>query len=116
MRPDNSMARRYHWHSASGRSFVEAPHTAICGVNQGEILNLADKQAGPARSAVISLTREKPELIMRDIQQLVLPGHHDVRREDVDLRSLGHVLWLAHYHRPSNFETLILTEGLGSAT
>src|SRR5260221_2828778 len=116
MSPGNSMARRYHWHSASVRSFVEEPHTAICGVNQGEILNLADKQAGPARSAVISLTREKPELMMRDIQQLVLPGHHDVRTEDVDLRRLGAVLWLAHDRQPSNFEELVLLEGLGPRT
>jgi hypothetical protein len=60
MSPGNSMARRYHWHSANLRSFVEEPHTAICGVNQGEILNLADRQADPARNAVLSITQEKP--------------------------------------------------------
>jgi hypothetical protein len=61
MSPGNSMAWRYHWHSAGLQSFVEEPHTAICGTNQGEILNLADRQASPARNAVLSLTREKPE-------------------------------------------------------
>jgi len=116
MSPGNSMARRYHWHSAGLQSFVEEPHTAICGVNQGEILNLADKQAHPARNAVLSITRETPELMMQDIQQLVLPSHHDVRTKDVDLRRLGAVLWLAHDRQPSDFEELILLEGVGPRT
>jgi hypothetical protein len=116
MSPGNSTARRYHWHSAGLRSFVEEPHTAICGENQGEILNLSDRQADPARSAVLSLTREKPETMMQDIQRLVLPAHHDVRAEDVDLRRLGAILWLAHDRRPADFEELVLLEGVGPRT
>jgi hypothetical protein len=116
MSPGNSTARRYHWHSAGLRSFIEEPHTAICGDNQGKILNLADRQAGPARSGVLSLTREKPEMMMQDIQRLVLPSHHDVRGEDVDLRRLGAILWLAHDRRPADFEELVLLEGLGPRT
>ena len=112
----SSMARRYHWHSAGLQSFVEDPHTAVCGVNQGEILNLADRQADPARRGVLSLTREKPELMMQDVQQLVLPAHHDVRSEDVDLRRLGAVLWLAHDRQPADFEELLLLEGVGPRT
>src|ERR1700760_282551 len=110
------LARRYHWHSAGLESFVEDPHTAICGVNQGEILNLADRQAGGARTGVLSLTREKPESMMQDVQQLVLPAHHDVRTEDVDLRRLGAVLWLAHDRQPADFEELVLLEGVGPRT
>jgi uncharacterized protein len=116
MSPGNSMARRYHWHSTGLQSFVEEPHTAICGANQGEILNLADRLASPARNAVLSLTREKPETMMQDVQQLVLPSHHDVRTEDVDLRRLGAILWLAHERQPSDFEELLLLEGVGPRT
>jgi hypothetical protein len=116
MCPGNSLARRYHWHSAGLHSFVEEPHTAICGVNQGEILNLADRQAGPARGGVLSLTQERPETMMNDIQQLVLPSHHDVRTEDVDLRRLGAILWLAHDRQPADFEELLLLEGVGPRT
>jgi len=119
----SSMARRYHWHSAGLQSFVEDPHTAICGVNQGEILNLADRQASPARQGVLSLTREKPELMMQDVNRLVLPAHHlslpahhDVRSKDVDLRRLGAVLWLAHDRQPADFEELVLLEGVGPRT
>ncbi|MBS1606034.1 MAG: DUF763 domain-containing protein [Bacteroidetes bacterium] len=112
----SSMARRYHWHSADIRSFVEEPHTAICGANRGIILNLADREAGPAQQAVVSLTQEKPEQMMQDIQRLVLPAHHEVRTEDVDLRRLGAVLWLAHDRQPADFEELIMLEGVGPRT
>src|SRR3954470_14856722 len=40
MKTGNSTARRYHWHSLGLASFTEEPHTAICGVNQGTILNM----------------------------------------------------------------------------
>ena len=116
MSATSSMARRYHWHSAGLHSFVEEPHTAICGTPQGDILNLADRLACPARNAVLSITREKPETMMRDIQHLVLPAHHDVRTEDVDLRRLGAILWLAFDRQPSDFEELLLLEGVGPRT
>ena len=134
MSPGNSTARRYHWHSAGIRSFVDEPHTAICGTNQGLILNLADHQASPARDSILTVTREQPEYMMRDIQQLLLspdrppadpsspvdrlllPSHHDVRPEDVNLRRLGAVLWLAHERQPSDFEELVLLEGVGPRT
>ena len=116
MRTGDSTARRYHWHSAGLRSFVDEPHTAICGPNQGMILNLADSGASPARAGVLSLTREKPESMMQDVQQLVLPAHHDVRTEDVDLKRLGAILWLAHDRQPADFEELLLLEGVGPRT
>ena len=132
MSPGSSTARRYHWHSAGLRSFVDEPHTAICGANQGLIINLADRHASPARDGILSITQEKPEYMMRDVQQLLaippasptnrasrhllLPSHHDVRAEDVDLKRLGAVLWLAHERQPSDFEELVLLEGVGPRT
>jgi hypothetical protein len=116
MSPNSAMARRYHWHSADLRSFVDEPHTAICGDNQGIILNMADSHARPARDATMTIIREKPETMMQDIQQLVLPSHHDIRAENVDLRRLGAILWLAHEKHPSDFEELLLLEGVGPRT
>jgi hypothetical protein len=55
----NKTARRYHWHSEGLLSFVEEPHTGICGANQGTILNMTAVQAGGARSGVLSLTQPK---------------------------------------------------------
>lgn len=116
MNPADKTARRYHWHSANIKSFVEEPHTGVCGINQGQILNMTAVEAAPSRSGVLQLTHEKPELMMQEIQQLIMPGHHDVRAEDVDLKRLGSVLWLAHENQPKDFEELLLLEGVGPRT
>src|SRR5436305_10561895 len=55
----SSMARRYHWHSQNVRSFVEEPHTAVCGINQGLILNLTASEASSARNGIMNITKEK---------------------------------------------------------
>lgn len=49
------LARRYHWLSEDLRSFVEAPHTAIDGPNQGEIVNLTDPRAAASRAGQLEL-------------------------------------------------------------
>ena len=116
MREGDSMARRYHWHSALVHSFVEEPHAAVCGTNQGEILNLTAIEAGQSRNGILSISQEKPELMMQEIQQLVMPAHHDVRSKDVDLRRLGSILWVAHEAQPKDFEELLLLEGVGPRT
>src|SRR6187551_558869 len=40
MNGDSKQARRYHWHSGDVADFVDAPHSAIDGPAQGEIINL----------------------------------------------------------------------------
>ncbi|HEX8332724.1 MAG TPA: DUF763 domain-containing protein [Segetibacter sp.] len=116
MRTEDKTARRYHWHSEGLQSFVDEPHTGISGINQGMILNMTASEANHARDAVVSLTKEKPELMMQEIQQLIMPLHHDVRIEDVDLRRLGTILWLAHDKQPKDFEELLSLEGVGPRT
>jgi len=116
MREGDAMARRYHWHSEHVQSFVEEPHTAICGVNQGPILNLTALEAGAARQSILQLTQEKPEQMMQEIQHLIMPNHHDVRSKDVDLKRLGTTLWLAHDTQPKDFEELLLLQGVGPRT
>jgi uncharacterized protein len=116
MRTGDKTARRYHWHSEGLQSFVEEPHTGVIGINQGSILNMTAIEAGGARQGIINLTQEKPELMMQEIQQLIMPNHHDVRSEDVDIKRLGTVLWLAHDEQPKDFEELLLLEGVGPRT
>jgi hypothetical protein len=116
METGSKTARRYHWHSQNLISFIEEPHTGICGVNLGSILNLTATEARPTRTAIMNVTGEKPELMMQEIQQLIMPGHHDVRSEDVDLKRLGTVLWLAHEQQPKDFEELLLLQGVGPRT
>jgi uncharacterized protein len=116
MREGDAMARRYHWHSQHVKSFVEEPHTAICGENQGQILNLTASEANTTREKMLNITQEKPELMMQEIQHLIMPGHHDVRSEDVNLKRLGSILWMAHDSQPKNFEELLSLEGVGPKT
>lgn len=116
MQTGGTTARRYHWHSADLTSFVEEPHTGICGANQGSILNMVAREARASRTAVMTMTGERPQLMLAEAQKLVMPSHHDVRAKDVDLKRLGSVLWLAHEKRPADFEELLLLEGVGPRT
>ena len=111
-----STARRYHWHSPTISSFVDEPHTFIYGPNRGEILNLVAHDAGKARNVMMEMTRETPQLMLKEAQKLIMPVHHDVRAKDVDLKRLGAMLWLAHEKKPSDFGDLLLLEGLGPRT
>jgi hypothetical protein len=115
MHSGDKTARRYHWNSNNIRSFVEEPHTGVCGTNQGDILNLTASEAGEARSNITHFSNEDPNAIIKEFQ-LILPSHHDVQAGDVDLKRLGSVLWLAHNEHPDNFEELLLLKGVGPRT
>src|SRR5213078_714179 len=87
----SGMARRYHWHSATVKDFVEEPHTGIVGEYQGTIMNLVDAHAKSAQRAMLDVARERPDKSLAEIRHLRLPAHHDVRPNDVDLKRLGAV-------------------------
>lgn len=116
MDPHNKTARRYHWHSDTVRSFVDEPHTGICGINQGAILNLTATEASTTRNGILQITDEDPLHLIKDFQRLIMPAHHEVHEGDVNLKRLGSVLWLAHEQRPENFEELLLLQGVGPRT
>lgn len=116
MSDHSKTARRYHWHSANLTSFVDDPHTSIYGQNYGDILNMADKQAAPSRDGVMRIANENPDVMLKEINKLIMPSHHDLREKDIDLKRLGSVLWLAYEKRPEDFEELLLLKGLGPRT
>ena len=180
---DTKTARRYHWCSSDLRSFVENPHTGVVGENRGQILNLTDSAAQTTRSSITELSRENPDRIIKEIEQvgkpaneylflgntgggslplartsllatpsprgaapktpaqpelfddlpsptpqpaivsaptasrhIILPAHHEVTAADVDLKRLGAVLATAYENQPQDFESLLLTKGLGPRT
>ena len=115
MNPNERMARRYHWLSSSLRSFMEEPHTSVCGRNQGLILNLTDKLAAPTKEGIVELTKESPDKLMREVS-IILPNHHEVKAEDVNLKRLGAALILTHETNVSDMESLLLLEGVGPRT
>lgn len=199
MNVNTKTARRYHWCSENVKSFVEEPHTAVIGENQGKILNLTAKNADKTRSAIMDFTKETPDKVIHEIRKIaeldssfsfgfggsskvvaklsqnndisqsaetsqsaqaqvqaqieqgllfpeyadsssnsnlpkkvkiqvdpneiihaerniILPQHHEVREEDVDLKRLGAVLATAYESEPKDFESLLLTPGLGPRT
>ncbi|MBO4638595.1 MAG: DUF763 domain-containing protein [Treponema sp.] len=49
-------------------------------------------------------------------RSIILPAHHDVQAQDVDLKRLGGVLATAYQNQPGSFDELLLTPGLGPRT
>ena len=116
MSQGSATARRYHWHSSVLKSFVEEPHTGVCGINQGNILNMVAREAGPSRAAIMSMAGEEPQRMLAEVQHLKMPTHHDVKAKDVNLKRLGAMLWLTHDKQPADFEELLMLEGMGPRT
>ena len=129
-------ARRYHWLSEGLKSFVEEPHNAIDGADQGEIVNLTDRRADASRRTQLDLlsslgpdrlTRElvaieakpqkpPPDPIQLTLPHLVMPAHHDVRASDV-LEPRLHATFRAAADRgPADFAELLLVPGVGART
>ena len=69
-----------------------------------------------ARQALLAIAGELPEKTLQEVRHLQLPRHHDVRREDVDLKRLGSVLAVAYERDLKSFADLLLVENLGPRT
>jgi uncharacterized protein len=137
MNGDRRQARRYHWQSEGLTSFVDAPHSAIDGQQQGEIVNLTDHRAEASRrgqidilgslgpewianeAARLATSRERADDAPSDqpaLPHLVMPAHHDVRPNDVIARRLHGTLAAAAERGPQDFAELLLTPGVGART
>jgi hypothetical protein len=133
MKGDRKQARRYHWQSEGLRSFVDAPHAAIDGVDQGVIVNLTDRRAEASRHRQLDLLGELgPDAILRELGKaegrdsetaaqlmlphLVMPDHHDVRAKDVIARRIRGNLAAAADRGPTDFSELLLVPGVGART
>ena len=132
MNGESRYARRYHWLSEGLTSFVDEPHSAIDGPQQGVIVNLTDHRAEPSRGAQLELLdRLGPDGIARELAMLgdaaqdvaqptlphlVMPAHHDVRPKDVHVRRLRGNLAAAADRAPKDFADLLLTPGVGART
>jgi hypothetical protein len=92
MHVDKKLARRYHWHSAKVKSFVNNPHTSIVGDEVVEILNMVDSEAATSRQGVLDIVHSHPAQMLREIPYLRMHDHYDVRIKDVELKRLGAML------------------------
>ena len=116
MKAESGLARRYHWHSLSVGDFSCEPHTGIVGQDEGLILNLVDRRAKPAQDALLSISNQHPDKNISEVRKLCMPGHHDVRARDVDLKRLGAVLAVSYERQLRDFASLLLIENLGPRT
>ena len=112
----NGYARRYHWHSEQIKAFLEEPHTSICGLNQGQILNLTDAQAQLTKNAILDLSKQPPVKTIQEARKIILPRHHEVRSSNVNLKRLGSILALAHEQQFQDFKSLLMFPGIGPRT
>lgn len=55
-------------------------------------------------------------IVANSSRDCIMPSRHEVRAEDVDLKRLGGVLATAYESDPKDFESLLLTPGLGLRT
>jgi hypothetical protein len=138
MNGDRKQARRYHWLSEGMTSFVEEPHAAIDGIEQGSIINLTDQRAAPSRAAQTNILGTlgpdritgilsrlesqaappasgpvQPSLFL---PHLVMPIRHDVRPGDVMSHRLHGNLAAAAAAGPVDFAQLLEVPGVGART
>ena len=136
MNGDRRQARRYHWLSEGLQSFVDEPHAAVDGVEQGVIVNLTDRRAAASRTRQLdvlgqlgpdgierrlekldSIAVESPEpQTQPQLPHLLLPRRHEVRPEDIITRRLYGNLAAAAECAPKDFSELLLVPGVGART
>ena len=85
---------------------------------QGELFAEEDLQGGQTPVGGINQRGQTPKTFSFETngRSIIMPAHHEVLAQDVDLKRLGGVLATAYESRPENFESLMLTPGLGPRT
>lgn len=134
MNGERRQARRYHWLSSDLESFVDDPHVGVAGESRGMIVNLSDRRSEANRVAALKEVARGPDHALAAIREvrrarlskprpepgilpnLQLPAHHDVRSGDVVMRRLHAALTAAAERGPKDFESLLLTPGVGART
>ena len=119
MNDDNGMARRYHWLSASVRSYVNEPHAAVCAEAEAPTLNLVASESEPVRGASAELSRQQPSVVLgalKELPVLTMPRRHSVLIADVNPVYLQKILLKTYERAPEDFETLLGMEGVGGRT
>lgn len=84
---------------------------------QLELFDDAEKNKNPpSNQNNVSNEWQKTQILIKNDRNLVMPSHHEIRAEDVDLKRLGAVLATAYESENADFESLLLTPGLGPRT
>lgn len=120
-------ARRYHWLSDNLKSFVEEPHSGICGDRvESNVLDLTDRKSCETRNVSLDLVRDNPLKLRKYftgqtllsnfddcIENLSLPTRHEILHVDISERG-WEFLRKAYESQPQNYEELVSLRGIGA--
>ena len=136
---NEAFARRYHWLSDNVKSFVEAPHSAICSQRkEAAVLDLTALESRENRKATLDLVKDGPAHLrsaqrslldfsppqasyprlvaspqLATSPELVLPARHELLAS-LDLDDEGRrALQMAYELQPESYEDLVALRGLG---
>lgn len=112
-------ARRYHWQSDNLSDFVCEPHTGIASNHKGIALNMVAKDSNKCRLVSVSLTKEKPEKLIKYVKKLEilkLPRKHQVFTKNLNTKYLAKIFLSTYKNQPENYEQLLGIPGVGSKT
>lgn len=124
MNPKDHYARRYHWLSDNIQSFVEEPHSAICGRKEQDVLDMVARDSRDARKTSVDLVRDEPRKLDRffasknSLLGFLEPGTKSLRMPRSHyIISMGkrnlETLQKAHDMQPKNYEELLAIKGVG---
>ena len=139
MKTEDQTARRYHWLSFKVKDFTREPHAGIISAKKIPQLNLVDRVSDKNKEISLALSTRAPRTFLKDIEliskrsdllvfQKRLPSFcemelkniefhwHPVLKEKFDLKRLKKIVEKIHFFSPSNFENLLLIEGVGPKT
>ncbi len=131
MRTEERLARRYHWLSSKVKSFVNQPHNEIVGDRvHDSVLDMTAIESEGCRKLCTELVAEKPERLKRlllsirdpDQEYLTMWMELDASFEPtsyywaVPHRMDWNALSTLYDNRPSKYEQLLSTKGIGPAT
>jgi hypothetical protein len=125
----NRYARRYHWSSENIVSFVEEPHTGICGDKIEEhVLDLTAKKSQETQQTSLDLIRDNPNHLRKyfhepgqkllsdysdSVEIYTMPSRHPIL--PIDLRKKDwEVLQTAYEINPTCYEDLVAIRGMGA--
>lgn len=105
---------------------IVAPNSSVIVSPQMDLFNPPAEPAqdflSPSKSMIIGpdgtpvRIGSRDPIVANSSRDCIMPSRHEVRAEDVDLKRLGGVLATAYESDPKDFESLLLTPGLGPRT
>lgn len=121
MNEDNGYARRYHWLSSRKLDFVTEPHQAICCDHKTIPLNLTARESEENKRVTSVVSREKPDMIIKDLtslkkSHLQMPSRHQVLLKDIHPARLNKAFLKTYQRQPQEFKELLEIRGVGPKT